>query len=95
MQDDRRDDHHADQEQPVRADIEAQHAHLPAQEIGQAHRLLRRAEEVRRRRDGHEHEADREHHLVQVRGLVQPLVERALQHDAGRRRHREGDRQRR
>jgi hypothetical protein len=36
-----------------------------------------------------------EHHLVEVRRLVEPLVERAFQHDAGDGRDHEGNRQRR
>ncbi len=68
-----------DQEQPVGAEVEPEHVHLSAQEVGQPHRLLRRPEEIGRRRDGHEHEADREHHLVEVRGLVEALVERPLE----------------
>ena len=79
---------------PVDAEVEPEKVHLAAQVRRQRHRLLRRAEEIRRDRDRHEHEADREQHLVEVARLVQSLVERPLEDDAddGRRDERDGQR---
>ncbi len=71
-----------DQEQAVDADIESRQRDLPAQEVGQGQRLLLGAEEVMRRGDGHEHQTDREQHLVEMRRAVQTAVQRALEHDA-------------
>src|SRR5512132_1066271 len=58
----RREHDHGDEEQPVRAQIQAEDVHLPGQERGQAHRLLRRPEGVGRGSDRHEREPDGEQH---------------------------------
>ena len=79
---------------PVDAEVEAERngparADTPAARTG----CCDGAEEVGRDGDRHEHEADREQHLVEMAGLVEPLVERPLEDDAddggGDERHRQ------
>jgi hypothetical protein len=65
----------------------------PLSHCGQLHDLLRGADVVVHRGHRHEHQADGEQHLVQVRLVVQRPVQRALQHRAQQRRADEGERQ--
>ena len=67
----------------------------PRNKAGSLHRLLDGAEEIGRGRHRDEGKADREQHLVEVAGAIEPPVEHALEEDADDRSRDEGDRQRR
>ncbi len=87
------DERDRDQEQPVFAERQAEHADRAAQEGGRLDRLLQRAVDIGCDRDRDEGDADGQQHLVEVGGAVQAAVENTLEHDARRRRGEEGRRQ--
>ena len=87
--------HHCDQEQPIGAEIDAEHADLARQVRRQLHRLLAGAEEIGRRCHRHERKADGEQYLVELHALVQPAVEHAFEQCSDGAAHHERDRQRR
>ena len=73
----RADDH---DEEPVAADAHAADLEAALQELGQLDDLLLRADQPVDRRHRHEHQADGEQHVVEVRPLVHRPVQRALGH---------------
>ena len=82
-----------DHEEPVLADADLSKSKPALQPGRQLHVLLHRADEVVDRRHGHEDEADREQHLVEMRPRVHRPVEGALEQRAEQRRGDERDRQ--
>ena len=86
---------HADQEQPVDAEILAEDRDGAAQVGRQLHRLLDRAVDVGGDRDRDEDNADRQQALVEIARAVEPAIEHALEHHAHHRRRQERERQRR
>src|SRR5215475_234989 len=82
-----------DDEQAILSDIEAEQVDLALQHAGQLDVLLLRPHDVIDRRHRHEHQADGEQHLVEMRLGIDVNVEGALeQRPNGGGRH-EGDRQ--
>ena len=68
-----------DDEQAVAADADAEHDVLALQPARQLHEDLARSHDVIDRGDRHEHEADGEQHLVEMRLAVDMHIERALE----------------
>ena len=66
----------------------------PDSQIGRWICLRLVAEQEVRDRHRHQHEADREQHLIERARAVKPAIERPLQGDADRRRDDESERQR-
>ena len=54
----------------------------PLEPVRQPHRHRRRAVDEGHRRGRHEHEPDRQHHLVELGRVVEARVEQPLEHDA-------------
>jgi len=79
-----------DQEQAVHAHVQTRQLELPTQKLRQLQRLLLRAKEVGGGRHGHEHQADRKQHLVEVCGTVQTAVQHPLEQHANRCRRQRG-----
>src|ERR1044072_4021723 len=82
-----------DDEQAIAADADAEEVDLALQVGGDRGDLLLRAHHEVDACDRHEHEADREQHLFEMRLGVDVNVERALEHQADHRGQHEGDRQ--
>jgi hypothetical protein len=83
-----------DDEQAIAADADAEQVDLALQVGRDRDELLLRAHHVVDRRDRHEHEADREQHLLEMGLGVDVNVERALERDADQRGEQERERQR-
>src|SRR5215510_10141053 len=83
-----------DDEQAVLSDIEAEQVDLALQHAGQLDVLLLRPHDVIDRRHRHEHEADGEQHLVEMRLGIDVNVEGALEQRPNGGRYHEGQRQR-
>src|SRR5450631_3551739 len=79
LQYERKQSAHDDDEQAIDADSHPTEIEALLQERGQLDEDLLRAEEIVDRRDRHEHEADREEHLVERRASVKAPVERRLE----------------
>jgi hypothetical protein len=70
---------HDHQEQPVDPDVQTWQVDLSLQEARQRQRLLLIAEEEMSRTDRHQHQANREQHLVQMGGPVQAPIQHPLE----------------
>ena len=80
-------------EQAVAADADAEHDVLPLQPARQLHEDLARSHDVVDRGDRHEHEADGEQHLVEMRLAIDMHIQRALEDQSDQRAEQEGERQ--
>src|SRR5579883_112748 len=71
-----------DEKAPVRGEGSAAHDELAAQIFRYGSRLRLRSPDKFGGRHGHEDEADREQHLIELARVVEPPVERSLDHHA-------------
>ena len=83
---------YCDDEQPVDADADAVDLDAPAEPGRQMNLLRLVADEVSGDRHRHQHEADREQHLIERACAIEAPIERALERDAEDRRDEEGRR---
>ena len=82
---------HGDEEDPVGAEAHSRELDGAPEKGGHLDRLLAGAEDVGGGRRGDEHQADREQHLVELAGLVEPAKQRPLEEDADDGRTEKGD----
>ena len=90
------DDEAGDQDEgAIGRERHAAEAEFLPEDVRHAHALRQRPPDEFRRGGRHEDQADREQHLFQLAGIVEPRIEHPLQYDAGERHDDAGDDQRR
>ena len=84
-----------DEEQPISADRQPGQLEAALEKGGEVDLLRLVGEEIVEGWDRHQHQADRQQHLVERARAVEPAVKQPLDDDSGERRDDEGERQRR